>query len=231
LLIWSVFKDLLNFGYQLHQLLRKDPLAYQEEYMTFYDDEPTMMGHGHPSAMLVIRQGPQAGMSFPLSGHQAVIGREEGLDIVLQDPEASRRHARIGRQAGQFFVEDMGSTNGTFVNGLQITVPQILNPGDSIGIGQTALVFQIAGAQIGTPQYQPPPQQVVSYRNPAEAGSSSTDSNKALQYVLYGCGCLLLICICSLLAIAAWALLDPASFESIFVGASVGIIQTYFQVT
>jgi pSer/pThr/pTyr-binding forkhead associated (FHA) protein len=178
-----------------------------------YDDEPTMMGQGRPSAMLVIRQGPQAGMSFPLTGNQIIIGREEGLDIVLQDPEASRRHARISWQAGQFFVEDMGSTNGTFANGVQITAPQMLNPGDTIGIGQTALVFQVAGAPVGVPQYQPPSRQAVSYGTPAASGSTN---NKVLQYVLYGCGCLILIAICVLLIITAGVFLTPELFEPIF---------------
>jgi hypothetical protein len=198
--------------------------------MAIYDDEPTMMGQGRPLAMLVIRQGPQAGMSFPLSGHQAIIGREEGLEIVLQDPEASRRHARISRQAGQFFIEDLGSTNGTFVNGIQITAPQRLNPGDSIGIGQTALVFQATGAQTGAPQYYSPPPQAAAYVAATPASNPDEGStNKVLQYVLYGCGCLLLICICSLLAVAAWALLDPASFEDIFgIDVSFRMIQNGF---
>jgi len=54
--------------------------------MAMYDNEPTMMGQSRPSATLVIRQGPQAGMSFPLIGNNIIIGREEGLDISLQDP-------------------------------------------------------------------------------------------------------------------------------------------------
>src|SRR5215510_378054 len=157
--------------------------------MGMYDDEPTMMGQGRPSATLVIRQGPQAGMSFPLTGNQVIIGREEGIGISLQDPESSRRHARISWQGGRFVVEDMGSTNGTFVNGIQITSPQILSPGDSIGIGQTALVFQAAGAPIGTPPYQAPPQYTPAYSSPA---SENVAANKFPQYALYGCGCLLL---------------------------------------
>jgi hypothetical protein len=84
-----------------------------------------------------------------------------------------------------------------------------LSPGDSIGIGQTALVFQIAGTPGSTPAYQSPPQYTPAYTPPA---SDSAAASKLPQYALYGCGCLLLLSICCLLTLAAWALLDPASF-------------------
>lgn len=178
-----------------------------------YDNEPTMLGRGRPTATLVIRQGTQAGMSFVISGNQVTLGREEGLEIVLQDPEASRRHARITWQGGRYVIEDLGSTNGTFVNGMQLTTPLALNPGDSIGVGQTALVFQMLTAEAGpTASYQAPPEQRPAYV--PTAAPAPAQSNQFTQYVLYGCGCLLLLCICGLLAIAAWALLDPSSFES-----------------
>jgi len=176
-----------------------------------YDNEPTMMGPGRPMANLVIRQGPQAGMSFPLTGHQLVIGREEGTDVPLQDPEASRRHALISWQGGQYIIEDLGSTNGTFVNGIQLTAPQALNPGDSIGIGQTALVFHLAETQRGigpTPQAR-----TASYVAPSPEPVVASQRNKTTQYILYGVGCLLLICICLLLAIAVWVLAYPESIE------------------
>lgn len=177
-----------------------------------YDNEPTMMGQGRPTATLVVRQGTQAGMSFVISGSQVILGREEGLDIVLQDPESSRRHARVSWQGGRYIIEDMGSTNGTFVNGMQITMPTALNPGDSIGIGQTALVFQLSGAEMGPAYYQAPPQQAPAY-TPPPGVPAARGNNKSTQYLLYGCGCLLLLCICSLLAVAGWALLDPTSFR------------------
>jgi hypothetical protein len=190
------------------------------------DDEATMMGSGPPTAALVVRQGPQAGMSFPIAGNQVIIGREEGMGIVLQDPEASRRHARISWQARQFIIEDMGSTNGTFVNGVQLTAPQRLNAGDSIGIGQTALVFQLSGIQLGTTA--PPPQQASVY-NPPEV-APATQEGKTTQYLLYGCGCILLLCICSLLAVIAWAFIDPNSFRDVTgidTGISLRMMQTF----
>jgi hypothetical protein len=183
--------------------------------MGLYDNEPTMMGHGRPSAVLVIRQGPQAGMSFPLLGNQLIIGREEGLDITLQDPEASRRHVRISWQAGQFVIEDLGSTNGTFVNGVQITTPQILSPGDSIGIGQTALVFQVEGVQMGAPQYQAPPQHYAATPAPPRSVPANSRNNNLMQYILYGCGCLILLFICILVIVAAVFLLNPELVENL----------------
>ncbi|MBI1880194.1 MAG: FHA domain-containing protein [Chloroflexi bacterium] len=176
-----------------------------------YDNEPTMMGQGRPTATLVVRQGTQAGMSFVISGNQVVLGREEGLDIVLQDPESSRRHARVSWQGGRYVIEDMGSTNGTFVNGMQITTPLPLNPGDSIGIGQTALVFQLSGAEIGPSSYQPTPQQAPTYAQSSSAPVAR--NNKSTQYVLYGCGCLLLLAICFLLVLIGWVWIDPNAVD------------------
>ena len=178
--------------------------------MSLYDNEPTMMGQGRPSATLVIRQGPQAGMSFPIIGAQIVVGREEGLDVSLQDPEASRRHARITWQAGQYVIEDLGSTNGTFINGVQTTAPQVLNPGDTIGIGQTALVFQLEGVQMSAPQYQAPAEYVPSPAPPQPVPTTAADSdNRMTQYALYGCGCLILLFVCFLVVVAAVFLLNP----------------------
>lgn len=188
--------------------------------MSLYDDEPTILGHGRPGGTLVIRQGPQAGMSFPLTGGEVVLGREEGLGIVLQDPESSRRHARVVMQAGQYIVEDLGSTNGTFVNGVQLTGPQVLNPGDSIGIGQTALVFQLAGVQVAPPQYQQAPPQ---YQQTPPPALKTGGDNKLTQYALYGCGCLLLAAICALLAVAVWIILNPDSLEGL------GMVMVYLE--
>lgn len=195
-----------------------------------YDQEPTMMGQGRPAATLVVRQGSQAGMSFPITGNQMLIGREEGLDIILQDPEASRRHSRVSWQANQYVIEDMGSTNGTFVNGVQITTPQILNPGDSIGIGQTALVFQVSDAQPSAYSYQAPPPQEVPVHPPPSTTGSAQDS-KTTQYLLYGCGCLLLIGICILLAMAAAVLLAPGLVEDLTgIDIALNLVETYLSI-
>ncbi len=98
---------------------------------------------------LVIRSGTQAGREFPLDRPVIRIGRGSGSDILLQDSQASRQHAEISRQGDQFFIRDLGSMNGTFVNGERITGPRLLKAGDEIRIGETVLTsapLAVAGA-------------------------------------------------------------------------------------
>lgn len=68
------------------------------------------------------------------------IGRRLGCDLVLSDPEASRTHARISAQDGTFVLEDLDSTNGTWVHGQRVR-RHVLRSGDEIQIGQTRLRF------------------------------------------------------------------------------------------
>jgi len=97
----------------------------------------------------VVRAGAQAGMEFPMDRPVVRIGRGSGSDIILQDSQASRQHAEISQQGDQLFVRDLGSTNGTLVNGERITGPRLLQPGDSIQIGDTMLASVPLGAPAG----------------------------------------------------------------------------------
>jgi hypothetical protein len=106
-------------------------------------------------ARLVINRGRAAGKEFPVHEDEAYIGRWDAdsgifpdVDLDADDPEAkvSRRHARITRRGAQYFIEDLGSTNGTFINRGRRLLPgdrQPLNDGDEIIIGKTFLRFQI----------------------------------------------------------------------------------------
>jgi serine/threonine-protein kinase len=79
-----------------------------------------------------------------------LIGRqEEGAGTLGQDAEISRHHARIARSGGGFTIEDLGSTNGTFVNGRRIAGAEILSPGDRIQLGATTLVVQVSVPSAG----------------------------------------------------------------------------------
>ena len=91
---------------------------------------------------LRVIDGPDTGRMFAL-GEETVLGRDDTADIVLEDPsgELSRRHARVGLSNGAAVVEDLGSTNGTFLNGERVSGSRPLHTGDQIRIGQNALEF------------------------------------------------------------------------------------------
>jgi pSer/pThr/pTyr-binding forkhead associated (FHA) protein len=75
-------------------------------------------------------------------GESAVLGRGDQAEIRLEDPFASARHARLLRQGAIVVLEDMGSTNGTYLNEELVTGPQPLHPGDRVRIGDSEFVFQ-----------------------------------------------------------------------------------------
>jgi predicted component of type VI protein secretion system len=108
-----------------------------------------------PSALLEVVAGKAAGMSIVVDD-ELVVGRNaEGAGKLAEDGELSRSHARIAIDGNGFCaVEDLGSTNGTFVNGLRITTPQTLSQGDTIEVGGTTLVVRdlpAVGRQITAP--------------------------------------------------------------------------------
>ena len=89
--------------------------------------------------ILEIVEGSEAGRQLPLDS-VVDIGREPSLPLHLDtDTQVSRRHARIAPQGGQVVVEDLGSTNGTYVNDQPISSPRSLNPGDKVRIGLTVV--------------------------------------------------------------------------------------------
>ena len=87
-----------------------------------------------------VMQGPRElmGVSVPVSG-PVVIGRSPGADIVIGDDFVSGRHARIAPSGDGAVLEDLGSTNGTLLNGQRVTGPRSLRPGDAIDIGAVRL--------------------------------------------------------------------------------------------
>lgn len=85
------------------------------------------------------------GASFPLTAAETTLGRSETCDIPLESPTVSRHHARLTRQGDEYILDDLGSTLGTYVNGVSIgksTYP--LAPGDQIRLGRDSVFeFQI----------------------------------------------------------------------------------------
>jgi len=112
---------------------------------------------------LVVSQGPQPGQTFPLDQDSSSLGRDPGNDIVINDPQISRQHARITRQGELMVIKDLGSTNGTFVNGMRLTEPHTLVNGNVIGLGDavTLTYYGVGMAAVktvvGLPAATPPP--------------------------------------------------------------------------
>lgn len=87
---------------------------------------------------LTVTHGAQAGVQLPL-GEGLLIGRSSDCQLRLEDDYVSTRHARITRTPTGYAVEDLGSTNGTFVNNQRITTPTPFGTGDTLRIGRTLM--------------------------------------------------------------------------------------------
>ena len=129
--------------------------------VAFEPEQPTPIAHaknansGLAHASLVIERGDVPGTEFRLTSDESTIGRWDAdngifpdvdLDAHDSDAKVSRRHARIVRNNGSYFIEDLGSTNGTYVNRGRRLLPgnaQLLSDGDEVIVGKTFLRFQI----------------------------------------------------------------------------------------
>ncbi len=95
-----------------------------------------------PRLVVARASGHDPGMIYDLDGN-LVLGRGEHAEIRLEDPFASSRHARIYEQAGTLVLEDLRSTNGTYLNEELLDTPRPLHPGDHLRIGESEFVFEV----------------------------------------------------------------------------------------
>ncbi len=95
-----------------------------------------------PRLVVARASGHDAGMIYDLDG-DFVLGRGDRAEIRLEDPFASSRHARIYEQAGTLVLEDLRSTNGTYLNEELLDTPRPLHPGDHLRIGESEFVFEV----------------------------------------------------------------------------------------
>ena len=119
------------------------PAPYADEYLDADYGGADGFGGVPSSARLVVEQGNglRAGQAFVI-GSGLVIGRENGSEVRIEDNFASGRHARVFDHEGLAYVEDMRSTNGTYVNGTQLDRPRRLTVGDVVRVGETDLRFE-----------------------------------------------------------------------------------------
>jgi pSer/pThr/pTyr-binding forkhead associated (FHA) protein len=95
-------------------------------------------------ALLLVKRGPNAGSTFLLQKDVATCGRDPSSDVFLDDVTVSRKHAEIHRREDGFFVRDVGSLNGTYVNGDSVEETK-LTSGDEVQVGRFKLEFFSAG--------------------------------------------------------------------------------------
>jgi len=164
---------------------------------------------------LIMRSGPTPGASFTLEGDQLTIGRDATNEITINDAEISRRHARLTFQGGKYVLEDLGSTNGTFVNGQRLAGPRVLKAGEVVSFGeQIVLVFEVTasdpGATMVSPRVglavpsvprpaTPPPPAPAEYAGSVPASPASMDvaSAKKTNLTPIIIGVVVLFCICA----------------------------------
>ncbi len=102
---------------------------------------PDLRAGVSPRLQVVAAMGHEPGTTFEV-GQGATFGRSNGADIRVDDPFASSAHARIFDRGGFMYVEDMGSTNGTYLNGRQLKTAERLSMGDTIRIGDSEYRYE-----------------------------------------------------------------------------------------
>jgi predicted component of type VI protein secretion system len=103
-----------------------------------------MAAFGQAAATLTVQRGPGLGRSFTIHAPAITIGRQDQCDFQVNDRWVSRQHARITWGGAGYLIEDLGTVNGTFVNGERISVPRALKSGDRLRLGsEVELEFQV----------------------------------------------------------------------------------------
>jgi predicted component of type VI protein secretion system len=159
---------------------------------------------------LTMRSGPNPGTVYALDSDQISIGRDSSNSISVNDAEVSRHHARLNFQGGKYVLDDLGSTNGTFVNGQRLTGPRVLKSGEVISLGeQIVFVYEAVESDPGAtvissradvvsrPASTPPPSlQAFAGQVPALQPEPALPKKVNPVPIAIAVGAVLLICVC-----------------------------------
>lgn len=171
-------------------------------YITDDEEELRTLRESPPTAYLVLLVQGKAGQSFPLR-QEIELGRERGNTVVVADRKVSRRHARLTPIDDTYILSDLGSANGTYVNGVLMGQPTRLKHNDRFVIGDTTFLYTVTPPN---PQdvYAPPPMppQVAS----PQAGRYSPgllplNSGQARFWLVIGCLALVIVSLLVVLAL------------------------------
>jgi pSer/pThr/pTyr-binding forkhead associated (FHA) protein len=99
---------------------------------------PAAKGKHAPLVLRLLAPAELKGRTYPL-GDEITLGRAAGCQVTIEDTYASQLHARVFQREGQVYVEDLGSTNGTYLNRHKVTGPMVIQRGDKLQIGNTVL--------------------------------------------------------------------------------------------
>lgn len=133
IVIYSVRSDM--FGPRIPRSVRV--AASQQEANREAAPAPALESNTPKFTRLVITAGPKSGTSIDLPTTGLTIGRSSGAGLQVSDDYTSTNHARVSQQSGRWFVEDLGSTNGTFLGGKRVQAASEITPGATVRIGTT----------------------------------------------------------------------------------------------
>jgi predicted component of type VI protein secretion system len=158
---------------------------------------------------MIVRTGPNPGTTYDLTKEVTLMGRDVSNEIILGDAEISRQHSRLTRTPGGYVLEDLGSTNGTFVNGERLMAPRVLNPGDLVALGENvSLTFDAAATEAaatvassvaqpeGAARPAPAPVAAASAAPAPAPGILPAEKKRRSPWLLAGIGCFVMILAC-----------------------------------
>ncbi len=172
---------------------------------------------------LVVRRGPKPGQIYPLLAPTITIGRDPMSDISLNDPEISRYHAQLIQTDTGYQIQDMGSTNGTYVAGQRLAgEPVLLSPGVEVAFGSgITLTYELTGGDEGgativdygaalqpkpetaVPEMSsppPPPSYAPEPAQPLIPGADDGSKKKRTTRIVIAVVLILLLCCCGFIA-------------------------------